>query len=232
MPPIRSTRLALHRALPTCRHADGTISSSAASADVRRMASEDPSSTAGFLLIVRTGRVVTCRSRRRVAPDTRSSQHIAGCAPRRRRRGGQRIYLRHCCYSPARAGWPGRFGSAWLSASPRRSDHLIAARASGVWPLRIPAEGRFPADCPHRSPCHCRSRRRVAPDTRSSQHIARFCNRLCVDGYSYRRRLPGLGFSASPPPKGRLTPPRNLPAPGRRQPLYVVLRLSRDLCFW
>ena len=29
-----------------------------------------------------------------------------------------------------------------------------------------------------------------------------------------------------------LTPPRNLPAPGRRQPLYVVFRLSRDLCFW
>ena len=29
-----------------------------------------------------------------------------------------------------------------------------------------------------------------------------------------------------------LTPPRNLPAPGRSQPLYVVLRLSRDLCFW
>src|ERR1041384_549805 len=29
-----------------------------------------------------------------------------------------------------------------------------------------------------------------------------------------------------------LTSPRNLPAPGRRQPLYVVLRLSRGLCFW
>ena len=29
-----------------------------------------------------------------------------------------------------------------------------------------------------------------------------------------------------------LTRPRNLPAPGRRQPLYVVLRLSRGLCFW
>ena len=27
-----------------------------------------------------------------------------------------------------------------------------------------------------------------------------------------------------------LTPPLNLPAPGRRQPLYVGLRLSRDLC--
>jgi len=46
---------------------------------------------------------------------------------------------------------------------------------------------------------------------------------------SYGRRLPGLSFSAS---GQALTPPRNLPAPGRRQPLYVVFRLSRDLCFW
>ncbi len=30
----------------------------------------------------------------------------------------------------------------------------------------------------------------------------------------------------------RLTSPRDLPAPGRRQPLYVVFRLRRDLCFW
>ena len=30
----------------------------------------------------------------------------------------------------------------------------------------------------------------------------------------------------------RLTSPLNLPAPGRRQPLYFVFRLSRDLCFW
>ena len=29
-----------------------------------------------------------------------------------------------------------------------------------------------------------------------------------------------------------LTSPLNLPAPGRRQPLYVILRFSRDLCFW
>ena len=28
-----------------------------------------------------------------------------------------------------------------------------------------------------------------------------------------------------------LTHPRNLPAPGRRQTLYIVLRLSRVLCF-
>src|ERR1017187_6396914 len=46
---------------------------------------------------------------------------------------------------------------------------------------------------------------------------------------SYGRRLPGLSFAAS---NRSLTPPRNLPAPGRRQPLYVVFRLSRDLCFW
>ena len=46
---------------------------------------------------------------------------------------------------------------------------------------------------------------------------------------SYGRRLPGLSFAAS---GQALTTPRNLPAPGRRQPLYVVLRLSRDLCFW
>jgi hypothetical protein len=30
----------------------------------------------------------------------------------------------------------------------------------------------------------------------------------------------------------KLTTPLNLPAPGRRQTLYVVLRLGRVLCFW
>ena len=29
-----------------------------------------------------------------------------------------------------------------------------------------------------------------------------------------------------------LTLPLNLPAPGRRQPLYVSFRFGRDLCFW
>lgn len=29
-----------------------------------------------------------------------------------------------------------------------------------------------------------------------------------------------------------LTDPLNLPAPGRRQLLYIVSRLSRNLCFW
>jgi hypothetical protein len=40
----------------------------------------------------------------------------------------------------------------------------------------------------------------------------------------------GFG-SRLPPSKLGMTHPLNLPAPGRRQSLYIVLRLSRDLCF-
>ena len=32
--------------------------------------------------------------------------------------------------------------------------------------------------------------------------------------------------------KRKLTLPHNLPALGRRQPLYIYFRISRDLCFW
>jgi hypothetical protein len=38
------------------------------------------------------------------------------------------------------------------------------------------------------------------------------------------------GFSSKLRPEG-LTSPFNLPALGTRQPLYIALRLSRDLCF-
>ena len=51
---------------------------------------------------------------------------------------------------------------------------------------------------------------------------------LPLDRYSYGRRSPGLKFCASL----AMTLPLNLPAPGRRQPLYVSFRFSRDLCFW
>ena len=44
-------------------------------------------------------------------------------------------------------------------------------------------------------------------------------------GYSYGRRLLGLQFNA-------LTSPLNLPAPGRRQLVYVIFRFSTNLCFW
>ncbi len=39
------------------------------------------------------------------------------------------------------------------------------------------------------------------------------------------------GFDSKLPPEG-LTPPVNLLALGRRQPLYIAFRLGRDLCFW
>jgi hypothetical protein len=45
--------------------------------------------------------------------------------------------------------------------------------------------------------------------------------------FSYGRRLLGLKFT----PSLALSVPLNLPAPGRRQPLYISLRFSRDLCF-
>jgi hypothetical protein len=47
------------------------------------------------------------------------------------------------------------------------------------------------------------------------------------DRYSYGRRLLGLKFKASL----TLTSPLNLPAPGRRQPIYFTFRFRIDLCF-
>ena len=74
--------------------------------------------------------------------------------------------------------------------------------------------------------------------------------RQCPDRYTIRagRNLPDKEFrylrmvivttavywglsSALRTPKGALTRPLNLPAPGRHQTLYVVLRLRRVLCF-
>ena len=39
------------------------------------------------------------------------------------------------------------------------------------------------------------------------------------------------GFNSELLPCG-ITPPLNLPALGRCQPLYVTFRFGRDLCFW
>ena len=70
---------------------------------------------------------------------------------------------------------------------------------------------------------------RVPPDTRMFQHTAKFYNGPFTNRYSYGRRLPGLRFRASLPKE--LTPPRNLPAPGRRHSVYIVLGLRTLLCF-
>ena len=50
---------------------------------------------------------------------------------------------------------------------------------------------------------------------------------LPSDRSSYGRRLLGLKFKASL----TLTSPLNLPAPGRRQPIYFTFRFLIDLCF-
>ena len=57
----------------------------------------------------------------------------------------------------------------------------------------------------------------------SFQQIAKFYNYYVTN--SYRRRSSGLQFKA-------YTSPLNLPTLGRRQPLYIHFRVSRDLCFW
>ena len=50
---------------------------------------------------------------------------------------------------------------------------------------------------------------------------------LPKDRYSYGRRLLGLKFKAAL----ALTSPLNLPAPGRRQPIYFTFRFCIDLWF-
>ena len=50
---------------------------------------------------------------------------------------------------------------------------------------------------------------------------------LPSDRYRYGRRLLVLKFKASL----ALTSPPNLPAPGRRQPIYLTLRFCIYLCF-
>jgi len=42
---------------------------------------------------------------------------------------------------------------------------------------------------------------------------------------------PRLG-SPLPPPCGRMTGPLNVRTLARHHPLYILLRVSRELCFW
>jgi hypothetical protein len=54
----------------------------------------------------------------------------------------------------------------------------------------------------------------------------RYLRTVIVTAAVYRGFSSKLHFD-----KSKLTNPLNLPAPGRRQSLYFVLRLRRDLCF-
>ena len=74
--------------------------------------------------------------------------------------------------------------------------------------------------------------KRVLPDTRGFQHIAGLLSgELPLQGRNWILTAAvyrGLGSELRP---CGLTLPRNLPAPGRRHTVYVVLRLGTVLCF-
>ena len=58
--------------------------------------------------------------------------------------------------------------------------------------------------------------------------------RQCPDHYTFRagQNLPDKEFRYLRTVIVTAATPLNLPALGRCQPLYIVFRLSRDLCFW
>ena len=86
----------------------------------------------------------------------------------------------------------------------------------------------FPADCPHLQIVTAarHNARRVLRDTRGSQQIARFVLGTTVVMPIVTAAI-DRGFGS-----GLITPPLDLPASGRRHPLYVRFRVSRELCFW
>src|SRR5216684_856813 len=92
----------------------------------------------------------------------------------------------------------------------------------------------FPADYLHPSHCHSiwRAPRWVATKRSSVGYsdVPAYSQILQLRlVHSYGRRLSELRLRAS-----RITPLTlflNLPTPGRRQSLYILLRVGRDLCF-
>jgi hypothetical protein len=142
-------------------------------------------------------------------------------------------YLRQHCYLRPSDGGDGHFCRPPYVAI---GLGLYLHQLGRNWAWRAVSEGSaesavFPADRPHRMDCHRPCIGSVPPDTRMFQHLARFYNGLeaISHRYSYGRRLPALQFRASLPKE--LTPPLNVPAPGRRQCIYMVLRLRMHLCF-
>src|SRR5919108_5936989 len=120
-------------------------------------------------------------------------------------------------------------------SSPRRTkemrSHVQKGRSVVTGSSRLC--DNFPRDCPLAPTASLALRtRRVSPllagFTRAIQlpdKEFRYLRTVIVTAAVYR------GLDSRLRPKG-LTSPRDLPAPGRRQPLYVVFRLRRDLCFW
>ena len=109
----------------------------------------------------------------------------------------------------------------------------------------------FPADCPHRTDCHSPAPAHVGCDTASTAGYSGFPanSQLLFAGSLPQGAGPGRvsrvfylrtvivtaavyrGLGSELRPEG-LTPPRNLPAPGRRHSVYIVLGLRTLLCFY
>ena len=82
------------------------------------------------------------------------------------------------------------------------------------------------SDSPSPSLRQCRDRYAIRAGRNLPDKEFRYLRTVIVTAAVYRGF--GLTLRKGCPP---LTSPLNLPAPGRRQALYVVLRLSRALCF-
>ena len=70
---------------------------------------------------------------------------------------------------------------------------------------------------------------------RSSRYAIRAGRNLPDKEFRYLRMVivtTAVYWGLSSPLRITLTVPLNLPAPGRSQSVYIVLRLRTDLCFW
>jgi hypothetical protein len=148
-----------------------------------------------------------------------------------------------------RTGRPWRYGRP--SASPQRSDHLFFSieREGRRMVSEDPHDWRrgFPAGCPHSHivtavidrrrvvkrcsgfPAYSRLRIASSPMRGAAPFAcqrASYLRTVIVTAAVYRRLDSELRKS-----EDLLTPPLNVPAPGRRQWVYSALRLRTHLCF-
>ena len=88
----------------------------------------------------------------------------------------------------------------------------VLSRVTGIFTGTTISPGGLLRQCPNHYAFH------------AGQNLPDKEFRYLRDRYSYGRRSLGLRFNAC-------TSPLNLPAPGRRQLVYVIFRFSTNLCF-
>ncbi len=92
-------------------------------------------------------------------------------------------------------------------------------------PLRVSGIFTGTTISPGSRPRQCGGRYAIRAGRNLPAKEFRYLRTVIVTAAVYR------GFGSELLPYG-ITPPLNLPAPGRRQALYVALRLCKALCFW